>query len=267
MKCRILIVSACAVVAGLAAVPSALSEVVGLPSRHSATGLTQAISGQKRLVHSAVFSALPPWSHPAAVSTTPLAGFPSPSTASSGGRFGLLSSGDATLAPTRNNSTFTGREAGGPSVRGAYDVTIVRADLRVPSGTNCLSLDLRMLSDEYRESIGTGFGDIFVAELGESSWQLAGNAALVAPRNFATDTSGQPMTITESGFSAMSRAHSRGTTYDGATRKIRVATPVKPGERLLYLSILERGDRLYDTTVFLDNLRAHSAKNCRTRAL
>lgn len=267
MRYRVLIVAAVAAATGPTTVPSAWSEVVAVPSARSATELAQAISGQRSLVESAVFSAVPPWSHPAAISTTSLAGFPSPTAASSGGRFGLLSTGDALLAPTRNSSTFTGREAGGPSVRGAYDVTIMRADLRIPAGANCLSLDLRMLSDEYRESIGTGFGDIFVAELGGSSWQITGNAALVAPRNFATDTSGQPVTITKSGFSAMSPTHSRGTTYDGATRRIRAATPVRSGERLLYLSILERGDRLYDTTVFLDNLRAHRAKTCRTRTL
>lgn len=229
--------------------------------------LGEAIAGQQKLVRSAYFSTVPPWSHPAAVSTSSLAGFPTPDRKASGGRFGLISTGDATLASKPNNSTFTGRESGGPSIRGAFDVTIVRLNLRVPSGATCLSFDVRLLSDEYRESIGTGYGDLFVAELGESTWKLGEGSALVAPLNFATDASGQPMTITKTGFSAMTPQRARGTTYDGATRKIRAATAIKPGDRVLYLSILERGDRVYDSTAFLDNLRTSSPLSCKTRVL
>ena len=90
--------------------------------------------------------------------------------------------------------------------------------------------------------------------------------ALTAPRNIAA-SGGQPMTITDSGFSAMSSSRSAGTTYDGATRLIRVAGPVTAGDAILFMSVLERGDRLYDTSAFIDNLRASSPSACSTRVL
>jgi hypothetical protein len=233
----------------------------------SASDLAFALSSQRGLVKQASFSSLPPFSRPASISTTPLAGFPAPSARSSGGRFAILGTGDTTLASRANNSTFTGREAGGPSIRGAYDVTIVRVDLRVPRGARCLELDVRLLSDEYKEAVGTGYSDTFIAELGTSNWKVTGlpNPTISAPFNFARSAAGELMTITKTGFSAMTPAAARGTTYDGATRRIRASTAVKPGRRILYLSIFDRGDRVYDSAAFVDNLRTTRAKTCSTR--
>lgn len=235
----------------------------------TATELAAALSAQRGLVRSAAFSAAPPFSRPMAISTTPLAGFPSPSARASNGRYAILSTGDARLASRPNDSTFTGREAGGPSIRGAFDVTILRLDLTVPAKANCLKFDVRLLSDEYREAVGTDYGDAFLAEIDASTWKVLGppTPGISAPFNIARDTPDGLLTITKTGLSAMTVAAAGGTTYDGATARIRVAGTITPGSHILYLSIFDRGDRVYDTSAFVDNLRAVQASSCATRAV
>jgi len=254
-----------------ALVSTATADAAITPVRQTgrAIDLARALSAQSGLVTSAAFSAAPPFSRPAAVSTTRLAGFPAPSARTSGGRYAILSTGDATLASRPNTSTFTGREAGGPEIRGAYDVTILRLDLDIPTGATCLKFDVRLLSDEYREAVGTEYGDAFIAELSASTWQVFGppTPSIDAPLNIARDTPDGFLTITKTGLSAMTAAAAKGTTYDGATRRIRVAGAVTPGSTILYLSLFDRGDRVYDTTAFIDNLRTVQAGTCATRAV
>ncbi len=62
----------------------------------------------------------------------------------------------------------------------------------------------------------------------------------------------------------MTRRFARGTTFDGATRLLRASTPITPGRHRLYLSIFDQGDRIYDSAVFLDNLRANRRTPCRS---
>ena len=60
----------------------------------------------------------------------------------------------------------------------------------------------------------------------------------------------------------MRRSLARGTTFDGATRLLRASTKITPGRHRLYLSIFDQGDRIYDSAVFLDNLRANRRTPC-----
>ena len=62
----------------------------------------------------------------------------------------------------------------------------------------------------------------------------------------------------------MRRAYAKGTTFDGATRLLRASTPITPGSQRLYLSIFDQGDRIYDSAVFLDNLRANRRTPCKS---
>ena len=144
----------------------------------------------------AVFSALPPSSRPAAVSSTRLAGFPT-----NGSTFGILSTGNARLADDPNDSPSSGSESRGPSIRGARDVVIMRVDLRVPSGANCLSFDFRFLSEEYPEFVGDLFNDAFIAELGRSTWTAGtkDSPEITAPSNFARDVQGNPIRVNRVG--------------------------------------------------------------------
>jgi hypothetical protein len=212
-------------------------------------------------VRRAVFSALPPSSKPAAVSTTKLAGFPR-----SGNSFAMLSTGNARLADDPNDAGDSGSQSRGPSIRGARDVVIMRIELRIPRRANCLSFNFRFLSEEYPEFVGDVYNDAFIAELDNSSWTAAdkNDPTVRAPRNFAVDREGNPIRINTAGVDTMRRRNARGTTFDGATRLLRASTPITPGRHRPYLSVLDHGDRIYDSAVFLDNLRANRRSPCRS---
>jgi hypothetical protein len=254
--------SAATVAAGLLAAPSAANaDIIEYPRDPSATPLARAMAGDPGIVRRAVFSAVPPSSKPAAVSTTKLGGFPR-----SGESFAILSTGNARIADDPNREPDAGSQSRGPSIRGARDVVIMRIDLDIPSDANCLSFNFRFLSEEYPEFVGDAYNDAFIAELDNSSWTAAtkDDPTVRAPRNFARDRKGNPIRINRAGVETMRRRNARGTTYDGATRLLRASTPVTPGRHRLYLSIFDQGDRVYDSAVFLDNLRANSRRPCRS---
>jgi Ca2+-binding RTX toxin-like protein len=50
-----------------------------------------------------------------------------------------------------------------------------------------------------------------------------------------------------------------GTTYDGATPIMRATTPITPGVHAIYLSVYDAEDSIFDTSVFVDNLRLRNA--------
>jgi hypothetical protein len=195
---------------------------------------------------------------PNAVSDTPLGGF-----ATNGSNYGILTTGDATLADDANNNGGDGIDLFGDNgsvVRGDndYDVTVLKVDLNVPASTNCMTLDFRFLSEEYPEFVGDNFNDAFVAELDTSDWSTDSTSTTVpvtAPHNFAFDPNGKPITINAAGATSMSDFNAVGTTYDGATPLLSASTPVAPGAHSLYLSIFDQGDGIYDSAVFVDNVR------------
>ena len=248
-----------AVGAGAPAVASA--NIVEYPRDPSATPLARAMVNDQSIVRRAVFSALPPSSKPAAVSTTRLAAFPR-----KGRSFAILSTGNARLADDPNDAPDSGTQSRGPSIRGARDVVIMRIDLRIPADANCLSFDFRFLSEEYPEFVGDVYNDAFIAELDHSS----GRAATRTPADQgAGELRRRPPwqpdpRSTRPASTTMRRRHARGTTYDGATRLLRASTPITSGRHRLYLSIFDQGDRIYDSAVFLDNLRANRRTPCRS---
>ncbi len=246
-----------------AAAPAAGAAIREFPLNPSATPVARAMAVDPGVVRRAVFSAIPPGSKPAAVSTTRLAGFPRPF---SGPSYAILTTGNARLADDPNSAGDSGSTAGGPSIRGARDVTIMRVDLRIPRGANCLSFRFRFLSEEYPEFIGGDFNDAFIAELNASTWTAATkqDPTIKAPRNFAVTAGGQPIRINRAGATAMTAARARGTTYDGATRMLRASTRVNSSTRHLYLSIFDQGDRIYDSAVFIDKLIIARRTRCST---
>jgi hypothetical protein len=200
----------------------------------------------------ASFLAIPPNGNPAAVADSALTSFPL-----TGGSYGVLTSGDATLADDPNAAPNTGASNGGAAVRGGTerDVTILKVDLTVPSGANCLSVDFRFFSEEFPEFVGKSVNDAFVAELDSSTWTTASNA-VNAPKNFAFDPTGQVVSINSTGVTSVAAANSTGTTYDAGTTLLRASTPTTPGSHSLFLSIFDQGDSIFDSTVFVDRLAA-----------
>ena len=264
-RTTLLTVAALSIVAFLASASPASARISAIPTfdsqfRAGAKAIGDAIARNPRHIRRVRFSLLPPGGRPVAISDTRLGSFPR-----HGKNFLILSTGDARLAARRNTSDALGRGQGGPFVRGARDVTILRIDLRVPR-TSCLSFRFRFLTEEFPEFVGDEFNDFFIAELGDSTWNATSNESPVinAPGNFAFGPEGRLVTVNGQGPASVSAANARGTTYDGATDVLRASTPVGRGTRTLYLSIGDQGDRDYDSAVFIDNLTLDDPEPCET---
>jgi hypothetical protein len=230
----------------------------------TATALTiaQAIASSSVTVTGASFVTKPPNSQPNGVgdASPALGGFPV-----DGGTYGILTTGN--IASVDKPGTFASTDDGGAKVRGDtdLDVSILKIDLTIPQAVNCLSFNFKFLSEEYPTFVGTSFNDAFVAELDTSDWTTSGST-ITAPHNFAFDSTGHVVSINSTGLGGMSAANGAGTAFDGsgsdskggATVLLGAATPITSGAHSLYLSIFDQGDHVYDSAVFLDNLRVGS---------
>lgn len=246
---------------GIAVAQSGKGKIIaesGHASRVEATQVARTIANRKT-IKSAAFAARPPYGRVAARSTKPLTDFPL-----SGRSYMILSTGSALLADNKDSGPATGRNAGGPAIRGARDVTILRLNIRVPKGRNCLDLRFRFLSEEFPEFVNDEFNDAFVAELDRTTWETrpVGDPSLETDRNFATDVEGNRISVNAVGDASVSAARAKGTTYDAATRLLRASTRVTPGGHKLYLSLFDQGDRQYDSAVFVDGLSFRRSASC-----
>jgi hypothetical protein len=231
-----------------------------MDNARAANLIARAMAVNPRIVRRARFSAIPAYSNrESAISTKRLAAFPR-----HGGSFGILSTGDATLADNRNTSDSSGREIGRRGIRGARDVTILRIDLRVPARATCLSFRFRFLSEEFPEFVDTDYNDAFIAELDESTWRAGAkpDPRIRAPRNFAIDAKGNRIAVNAVGDTSVSPRRTGRTTYDAATRVLRASTPVRKSRHVLYLSIFDQRDRGYDSAVFVDRLTLDRRRPC-----
>lgn len=192
-------------------------------------------------------SAAPPFANGTADS--PLAGFPT-----NGSTFTILTTGDVALADDPNGAENSGVNLGyNPPARGdANDPTTLGLSFDVSPNNNCLNLDYRFFSEEFPEFVGSSFNDRFIAEMDTTTWTAAGQASN-APLDFAGR--GTQISINSIGPTAVSPANAAGTTYDAASALVTTKTPVKSGSNTLYLSIFDASDHIYDSAVFLDNLR------------
>jgi hypothetical protein len=224
-----------------------------------ATALAKTIVADQSTLTSASFASVPPSGTPNGTADS-LSFFPT-----NGSSFGILTSGDVSLADDPNTSEFSGADDGGSSVRGTsdLDVSILKVDLAVPANVNCMSVDFAFYSDEYPEYVGTGYNDAFIAELDDSTWTTSGSA-ISAPDNFAFDPSNSVISINSTGATAMTAANAAGTTYDGATPLLRARHTITPGAHTLYLSIFDQGDNFYDSAAFVDNVRFGIVDNAST---
>ena len=169
----------------------------------------------------------------------------------------LLTSGDIAQAPGPNNSTSAGAN-NQTDLRGAFDVSILRLDLLIPAGANCLSFDLAFQSEEFPEYVGLGFNDAFLAELDASTWSVAGST-ITAPDNFAFDSGGGIVSVNSAFFEPGRVVTATGSQYDGSTPLLNVRRSITPGAHALYLSIFDAGDHAYDSAAFVDGLTAGPA--------
>lgn len=173
-----------------------------------------------------------------------------------GARFSVLTSGNAGVA---NDPADAASTCNGNTARGANDVTIVRINLQVPTGHNCLAFSFQFLSEEYPTYVGSSYNDAFIAELDTSNWLVTGST-INAPNNFAFAAGGAPVTINSLGPS-MSGAQSVGTPYGGGASMFVAQTAITAGPHSLFLSIFDASDASLDSAVFLDDLHTHAVAN------
>ena len=176
---------------------------------------------------------------------------------------GLLTSGDRALASQPNNNSGAGRN-NGTELRGALDVSILRIDLDIPVGTNCLAFDLAFMSEEYPEFVGQ-YNDAFLAELDRSTWSVDGNT-ITAPDNFAFDQGGGVVSVNSAFFDPDRVITDTGIQYDGSTARLRAQTPITSGPHAIYLSIFDANDHILDSAAFVDNLLAGVKDDCEAGA-
>jgi hypothetical protein len=229
-----------------------------------ATAIANAVKTPSFNMTGALFQTAPPNNDPNGWADSPINVFPT-----NGPSFGILTSGQVTLADDPNTAPNSGQADGGVlQGRGptAYDVSVLAMQFTAPASANCLTFDFKFFSEEYPEYVGTQYNDAFIAELDATTWTTTGPPTndIISPNNFAFDGApGNQVTVNTAGFSAGNAA---GTTYDGATVLLSASTTVTPGPHTLYLSILDQGDQIYDSAVFLDNLRvgfvSNPAVNC-----
>lgn len=234
----------------------------------TAFDLAKAMEGTPGIVKGAQFVSGPPLNWYYGVSDSPLTTFPSV-----GNTFAILSTGNATYASQPNTSGSTSSDNAGGNVRGNtdYDVVILMVDLVAPTGhtVNCLSVEFRFLSEEYPEWVGSIFNDAAVGEPGLTNWNTQ-DSVVFSPNNFMFTDPNQLVSINGAGQFHMSATAATGTTYDGATPHYVSTTPVPPptidsngtAHYIVYFSIFDQGDHIYDSTIFLDNLQLFAGATC-----
>jgi hypothetical protein len=247
------------------------------PSADALT-IAQSIASPSVTVTGASFVAIPPNNTPNGVSNSAIGGFPVDGTS-----YGILTSGNA--SGVDQVGTFQSTSNGGAAVRGDTDrdVSVLKIDLTVPAGANCLSFNFKFMSEEFPNFVGSAFNDAFIAELDTTSWTTNGST-IFAPNNFAFDSSNDVVSINSTGIGGMTPADGAGTAFDGntsgnpgadsagaATKLLSASTQVTGGAHSLYLSLFDQGDQILDSAVFLDNLRALTVANpavdCKAGAL
>ena len=205
----------------------------------------------------------PPEPFPAAVSEAPLGAFPTSSTS-----YAILATGDVASADLPNDEGGTSYvfDLGTPDTDDLFqtdngalhgntdnDVTVLKVAVVVPDGMNCVTLDYRFLSEEFPEYVNEDYNDAFIAEIDNLSWTTTDNVISHAG-DFATAPNGAPVSVDGVGGVAATPEEAQGTTYDGATGRVTTKNPITPGPHVIYLSIFDQGDSVWDSAVMLDRL-------------
>ncbi len=172
-----------------------------------------------------------------------------------GGSFVILSTG---LAPNAYSPNLEGNlswELGGLNNSQGWDLVQLTLQMEVPDPFICFAFDFAFYSEEYPEYVGTQYNDTFIAEMGPpgaaSTFVIVGSE-VDAPNNIAFDSIGNVIDVNNVfGFIAASD-----TTYDGVVGPLGARSEVVPGTQIeLVFSIMDLGDPIYDSAVFLDNFR------------
>ena len=142
------------------------------------------------------------------------------------------------------------------------DMVQMTIDLTPPPGVTSFQFDWKLFSEEFPDFVGFGYNDTFIVETPASTFAIDLDPlyfipTVSAPNNIAFDGSGNLISINSTGVYGMSAGNAVGTTYNGATAMLTTVYPFAEGTPSLtfVFSLMDLGDDLFDTSVFLDNLR------------
>ena len=162
-------------------------------------------------------------------------------TATEGDTFLIMSTGIAANVPG-SPEHFESTDFDGVGTAG--DTASLRLSLLVPDGATALSFDFRFMSEEYPEYVGSVFNDFFSAYLTDSA----------GSRQVAFDDNGHIINVNNNFFNP--NIYPIGTVFDGSTKRLTTTVNVNEGEVItLQFVVGDVGDGIYDTAVFLDNVR------------
>jgi uncharacterized repeat protein (TIGR01451 family) len=158
-----------------------------------------------------------------------------------GETFAIMSTGIAANTPgSPEHFESTDFGSGGT----ADDTVYLTLRFLVPDGATTLSFDFRFMSEEYPEYVGTMFNDFFYAYLMDST----------GTHQVAFDDNGNIINVNNNFFNP--NIYPIGTVFDGTTKRLTTTVNVNAGETItLQFVVGDAGDGIYDTAVFLDNVR------------
>ena len=165
--------------------------------------------------------------------------------ATDGNTFTLISTGLASDAPgSPDQFASTDFPPSGPE----GDTASLNITLLVPQGANSLSFDFRFLSEEFPEWVGSEYNDFFYCYFTNSTGTY----------QIAFDSNGNIINVNNNFFNP--DLYPIGTKYDGTTTRLTSTVNVTAGETVsLCFMVGDASDGVYDTAVFLDNVRFNSA--------
>jgi hypothetical protein len=184
-----------------------------------------------------------------------------------GSTFAILATGHAADASLPNNRGDLSTILGGLNTNQADDLVRLHLQLNVPVSVNCANFDFAFYSEEFPEYVDSGFNDAFTAQLNNSSLTVTDTVTgtiAIAPGNFALDSAGNIISVN----TVFGVSPNTGTTYDGVTPLLQARVVVTPSTTIdLYFSILDVGDSIYDSAVFLDHFRWAQDADCHSGTL
>ena len=207
--------------------------------------------------------------------------FPSPGSAVSpfpfpteGTTFVVLSSGTAADANTANSGGSLSTVLSGLNTNEGNDLVQLALVIPVPPSAESFLFDFMFCSDEWPEYYDSEYNDAFLAEVEASTFVVNPDHTITADNNVALDPNHNQITVNVGyGLDPDNPYPDTGTTYDGCTNAVTVQVSLTPAVTpaptvalassavikvtvlTLYFSILDVGDSLWDSAVFLDNFR------------
>jgi hypothetical protein len=252
-------------VVGLSSLPAAANHVPGEGSRDFVTTARAMFAdpSQVTAADSIPGGAGPTDSDHLGIMTSPAGSFASFPT--SGPDFGMISTGDTDKMNDPNAEENLSTTLSGQNTNAGQDLVGLSVTFNVPAGANCLNADVKMLSDEFPEFVGTQFNDFAAASMNNAATPTVSGTDPSLPGNFLFDGSTPPNELEINTSQLVSAANAGGTTYDGATPTLLTQTPVTPGaSNTVRLWTGDLGDSIYDTTLFVDNIRIFPKDPCPT---